>query len=299
MEPGQSRHRERNAAHNDGPRQCFMVVSGAAEVVSTAPLFLVLETEGAREQSRDRRGGGGAKLPEISVKNLSFPMDWTIGLVDSSPHPSTRFDRLVTYATLPSPHTTLSTPFRLPQPVWKNTGSAGEREPCRAATSAVRASDTRQQHPLAPVDTCYLARVPHPAMPQQAEQQQQRRQQTQQHSRRRRRRIGGIEAGLGQLLPVAAVALCSMTNAFVPQPSSWRRAAVGPSPPTLGSTTTSSSSALPHPNAQRGAAARASRMVLGESPSAACRRALQRAWQASSEEATTHEYLEVRERESA
>lgn len=93
-------------------------------------------------------GGRGAKLPEISVKNLSFPMDWTIGLVDSSPHPSTRFDRLVTYATLPSPHTTLSTPFRLPQPVWKNTGSTGEREPCRAqATSAVRASDT-QQHPL-------------------------------------------------------------------------------------------------------------------------------------------------------
>jgi len=36
-----------------------------------------------------------------------------------------------------------------------------------------------------------------------------------------------------------------------------------------------------------------SRMVLGESPSAACRRALQRAWQASSDEATTHEQLEV------
>lgn len=112
--------------------------------------------------------------------------------------------------------------------------------------------------------------------------------QEQQQSRRRRRRRGGLEAGFGQLLPVAAVALCSMTNAFVPQ-TSWR-GSLGP-PSLLHQTT--SSSALPNTNSQRGAAARGSRMVLGEAPSAACRRALQRAWQASSKEATTHERLEV------
>lgn len=123
------------------------------------------------------------------------------------------------------------------------------------------------------------------AMPQ-AEQQQP--QQQPQHSRRRRRRRGGLEASFGQLLPVAAVALCSMTNAFVPQPS-WHSVGHGPSPPRA-----TSSSDLPDATMQRGAVASGVRMVLGESPSAACRRALQRAWQASSEEATTHEHLEVR-----
>lgn len=117
-------------------------------------------------------------------------------------------------------------------------------------------------------------------------------------SRRRRRRR--VEVCSQLLLPaVAAAGLCVsgshlIAHAFVPPyppPISW-------SP--RNSLRHNSKAAAPrtsvdfHYGRQHSAT-----MVIGEPPSAACRRALQRAWRASSSEATSHEAVCMTCRESS
>lgn len=133
--------------------------------------------------------------------------------------------------------------------------------------------------------------------PEPSQQQRQRHQ----HTRIRGRRRGRAETSCGHpVLPVAAaivvvvVALCcagTTAYAFVPRSQPFRRHSLTP-PPRAPPPATTGASWL-SPLAQRPVAARASRMSLGEPPSAVMRRALQRAWQASSSEAATHEQLEV------
>lgn len=100
----------------------------------------------------------------------------------------------------------------------------------------------------------------------------------QQHTRQRRRRRRPLVASCGQLIFLAVVGGVGTTSAFVPPPQALRHSSVPH--------TSAAASQQQQQSATGGAAARRrrSRMVLADSPSEACRRALQRAWEASPEE---------------
>ncbi|CAM9169928.1 unnamed protein product [Ectocarpus sp. 4 AP-2014] len=124
-------------------------------------------------------------------------------------------------------------------------------------------------------------------------------QQQQQHVLRTSRRKP-LRTSCGHLLLLVGAALLPIANhAFVPQALLRHLAGAGTG---LRSGAKASHSSITSsvyrrnehraPPPAKAAAARANRMVLGEVPSAECRRTLQRAWQASSSEARTHEQLE-------
>lgn len=111
----------------------------------------------------------------------------------------------------------------------------------------------------------------------------------QRHSRRRRR----VEGCPQLLLPVVVAAVAGVclsaslmggANAFV-QPSIIAAAPGRREVPRHGSSATVGYSAVGK------GLQRSPRMVLGESTPAACRRALQRAWRASSTESVAHEQV--------